>query len=213
HDHFDPRWIAAHVDKRARVLLPEFGVPLLERELRALGFEHFVRTRHGETVDLDGLRATLLPFTAPADGPLGDSLIVLDDGDARVLNQNDARPGDLDSLRALGPFDAQIVQFSGAIWFPIAYDFPGELKAELARAKRVNQMARALRYIEWMGAAHVFPCAGPPAFLDDDLYAMNDFTRDDANIFPDQTVFLERLAGAGITTGELIVPGSVIELD
>src|SRR5439155_1174897 len=82
---------------------------LLEQELRALGFEHFVTTRHGETVDLDGLRATLLAFTAPADGPLGDSLIVLDDGDARVLNQNDARPGDLDALRALGPFDAQIV--------------------------------------------------------------------------------------------------------
>jgi hypothetical protein len=27
---------------------------LLERELRAIGFEHFVRTRHGEPVDLDG---------------------------------------------------------------------------------------------------------------------------------------------------------------
>jgi UDP-MurNAc hydroxylase len=212
-DHFDPQWIGAHVHKSARVILPAFGVSLLERELRALGFEHFVSTRHGETVDLDGLHATLLSFTAPADGPLGDSLIVLDDGDARVLNQNDARPGDMDALRALGPFDAQIVQFSGAIWFPIAYDFPPELKSQLARSKRVNQMARAQQYVEWVDAAHVFPCAGPPAFLDDELYAMNDFTRDDANIFPDQTVFLERIAGAGITTGELIVPGSVIELD
>ena len=31
-DHFDPAWLAAHVDRRARVLLPEFGVPYLERE-------------------------------------------------------------------------------------------------------------------------------------------------------------------------------------
>src|SRR5205085_7129378 len=152
HDHFDPRWIAAHVDKRARVLLPEFGVPLLERELRALGFEHFVRTRHGETVDLDGLRATLLAFTAPADGPLGDSAIVLDDGSARVLNQNDARPGDLDALRAAGPFDAQLLQFSGAIWFPIAYDFPPEEKERLARNKRADEMERAQRFIEAVGA-------------------------------------------------------------
>src|SRR5215211_1286291 len=36
-DHFDPRWLQTHVDKRATMLLPDFGVPLLERELRAIG--------------------------------------------------------------------------------------------------------------------------------------------------------------------------------
>ena len=138
-DHFDPEWLARHVDKRARVLLPAFDVPFLERELRAIGFEDFVRTRHGEPVDLDGLTVTILAFTTPADGPLGDSLMVIDDGSARVLNQNDARPGDPDVVRALGPFDAQIVQFSGAIWFPIAYDAAGgieTLTAQLIEALR-----------------------------------------------------------------------------
>src|SRR5947209_3029036 len=120
-DHFDPEWLARHVDKRARVLLPAFDVSFLERELRAIGFEYFVRTRHGEPVDLDGLTVTLLAFTTPADGP--------------------------------------------------------------------------------------------PAFLDDDLVAMNDVDRDPANIFPDQTVFLEVLRGAGIDRGELVVPGSVVDLD
>ena len=128
-------------------MLPAFEVPFLERELRELGFEHFVHTRPAEPVDLDGVSVTILPFTTPADGPLGDSLVVIDDGSARVLNQNDARPGDPDVLRALGPFDAQIVQFSGAIWYPIAYDFPADLKTRLASEKRVNQMARARQYI------------------------------------------------------------------
>jgi UDP-MurNAc hydroxylase len=59
----------------------------------------------------------------------------------------------------------------------------------------------------------VFPCAGPPAFLDDDLFEYNDIDRDAANIFPDQTVFLERLAVAGIETGDLLVPGSVVDVD
>ena len=86
------------------------------------------------------------------------------------------------------------MQFSGAIWYPIAYDFPPELKRSSRREKRVNQMARARQYIEWVDAAHVFPCAGPPAFLDDDLFALNDLDRDPANIFPDQTVFLETSA-------------------
>ena len=211
-DHFDPEWLAANVDKRATVLLPDFKVPFLERELRDLGFERFVHTSNGEPVDLDGLEVTILAFTEPADGPLGDSLLVLDDGTARVLNQNDARPGDPDALRALGPFDAQIVQYSGAIWYPVVYDFPQEMKDQLARNKRENEMARARQYIEWVDAAHVFPCAGPPAFLDDTLFDLNDFDRDAANIFPDQTVFLELLRASGIDRGELIVPGSVVDL-
>src|SRR5258706_9027893 len=95
----------------------------------------------------------------------------------------------------------------------MVYDFPTELKTRLAREKRVNQMAWARQYIEWVDAAHVFPCAGPPAFLDDDLVAMNDVDRDPANIFPDQTVFLELLRDAGIDRGELVVPGSVVDLD
>jgi UDP-MurNAc hydroxylase len=213
-DHFDPEWLAAHVDRTATVLLPDFRMPLLEASLRALGFEKLRVLPNGQPTDLGhGLTATIVAFDAPADGPLGDSLLVLDDGSARVLNQNDARPGALDALRMLGPFDAQIVQYSGAIWYPVAYDFPKELKIALAREKRVNQMARAQQYVKWIDARHVFPCAGPPAFLDDDLFAMNDFDRDPANIFPDQTVFLEQLRAAGIDTGALLVPGSVVELD
>ena len=212
-DHFDPEWLEQNVNKRARVLLPEFGIDLLARELRSLGFHDLVRTKHGEPVDLDGLEVTVLAMTSPADGPLGDSAIVLDDGSARMLNQNDARPGDLDALRALGPFDAQLLQFSGAIWYPVAYDFPPAEKERLARSKRIDEMERAERYVAAVEAAHVFPCAGPPCFLDRDLERLNDLDRDPANIFPDQTVFLEQLVARGIDRAHLIVPGSVIELD
>jgi len=212
-DHFDPAWLARNVNKQAQVLLPEFGVDLLARELESLGFRNVVRTTNGERLDLDGLGVTVFAMTSPADGPLGDSAIVLDDGSARVLNQNDARPGDLDALRAAGPFDAQLLQFSGAIWFPIAYDFPPEEKDRLARNKRADEMERAQRFVEAVGATHVFPCAGPPCFLDPDLFALNDIDRDPANIFPDQPVFLERLAAAGIDNAHLVVPGSVVDLD
>ncbi len=211
-DHFDPEWLERNVHKKARVLLPEFGIDLLERELRKLGFHDFVRTRNGERMDLEGLGVTVLAFTSPADGPLGDSAIVLDDGSARILNQNDARPGDLDALHALGPFDVQLLQFSGAIWFPVAYDFPPAEKERLARTKRVDEMERAERYVKAVGATHVLPCAGPPCFLDPELFELNDLERDPANIFPDQPVFLDQLAAHGIDTAHLIVPGSVIDV-
>jgi UDP-MurNAc hydroxylase len=212
-DHFDGAFLDRHVDKAARVLLPDFPTPFLEQELRALGFRHFVRTRSGEPVELDGVEVAIWSMTEPADGPLGDSALVVADATARVLNQNDARPGDPAALQALGPYDGHFVQFSGAIWYPIVYELPDAERARLAADKRVNQMDRAQRYIEWVKAAHVFPCAGPPCFLDDDLARFNDVDRDPANIFPDQTVFLERLAARGIDNAHLVLPGSEIELD
>jgi UDP-MurNAc hydroxylase len=54
--------------------------------------------------------------------------------------------------------------------------------------------------------------AGPPCFLDDDLFAFNDLDGDPANIFPDQLVFLDELTRVGLTGGQLLVPGTVVML-
>jgi UDP-MurNAc hydroxylase len=59
----------------------------------------------------------------------------------------------------------------------------------------------------------VFPSAGPPCFLDPELFELNDFDRDPSNTFPDQTVFLEYLAEHGIQGGRLLLPGSVATLE
>jgi len=213
HDHFDPAFLSKHVDKGATVLLPDYPVPDLERELTDLGFRHFVRTRHNEPVELDtGLRAMICALVAPTDGPIGDSGLALDDGEARIFNQNDARPVELEPLRGFGPFDGHFLQYSGAIWYPMVYDFPDRMKATIGRRKRVNGMARARRYVEDLGAAYVFPFAGPPAFLDDDLFAFNDVGPDDTNVFPDQRVFLDYLRSEGLDHGRLLIPGSAAQL-
>lgn len=214
HDHFDPRWLAAHVDRDATVLLPAFELDLLERALRDLGFHRFLHTRDGEPVRLDGgLEVTVFAMTAPADGPIGDSALVVTDRSARFLNQNDARPRDLEAIRALGPFDAHLTQFSGAIWYPMVYDLPDAERRALGARKRRDQMDRARAYLEAIGAPVAFPAAGPPCFLDDDLFALNDLGDDPANIFPTQPRFLAELAAHGHPGGVLLVPGSVADLD
>jgi UDP-MurNAc hydroxylase len=212
HDHFDPEWLEAHVDKRARVLLPAFEVDHLERALRDLGFRDFVHTEHAKPVQLGALEIAIIALTAPADGPVGDSALVLADGTARLLNQNDARPRDLHEIEALGPFDAHFTQFSGAIWYPMVYDFPDAEQRALGIRKRADQMERAVHYLRDVGAPHVLPVAGPPCFLDDELFGFNDLDDDPANIFPDQTVFLRHLEDEGIGGGELLVPGTVMTL-
>ncbi len=212
-DHFDARWLQDHVSKETIVLLPDFPLDFMERELRGLGFDSFVHTKNFETVDLDGLRVTISSLVAPTDGPLGDSGLIVDDGETRIFNQNDSRPVDVDTLLDFGPYDAHFLQFSGAIWYPMVYDMPEKAKQALGKKKRANQMSRALSYARQVGAAYVFPTAGPPCFLDDDLYHFNDFGCDESNIFPDQTVFLEFMQEQGAENGRLTIPGSVVEFE
>ena len=213
HDHFDPAWLSANVSKDATVLLPDYLIDDLRHELHALGFRRFVETADAEPIELaGGLRVMIEALTAPTDGPIGDSALLVDDGETRLLNMNDSRPPDPDKLLALGPIDLLFLQFSGAIWYPMVYEFPERAKITLAHKKRVVQLARAQRYIEIVDPAFVVPSAGPPCFLDDDLFEYNDLHRDPANIFPDQEVFLDHLSEAAISGGRLMLPGSSGEL-
>ena len=216
-DHFDPELLSKHVNKDATVLLPDFPVPDLRRELEALGFHDFLETttetkhrvtgRDGHTLDL-----MIIALRSPADGPIGDSALVLDDGETVLFNMNDARPVDLDLLeREFGRVDVHALQFSGAIWYPMVYDLPERAKVAFGTQKRQRQMDRARRYVEQVGAAWVIPSAGPPAFLDDELRYLNDDRGDPANIFPDQTVFLDQMRRNGSEQGVLMLPGSVAE--
>ncbi len=212
-DHFDPEHLRKHVAKSTTVLLPEFPTTELEDQLRECGFTSFVRPQSGEPIELDGLQVMIQSLTSPTDGPIGDSALWVYDGHHRVLNQNDARPAELDAFTELGPVDAYLIQFSGAIWFPMVYELPERAKQALGRAKRERQFDRTLRYIDELKARFVFPTAGPPCFLDEELWRFNDIFGDDSNIFPDQTVYLEWLRNNGHDEGRLLLPGSLARLD
>ena len=59
----------------------------------------------------------------------------------------------------------------------MVYDYPDNAQQVLGHKKRVAQLARAFRYIEVLDPAFVVPSAGPPCFLDDDLFGFNDLER------------------------------------
>jgi UDP-MurNAc hydroxylase len=212
-DHLDARFLREHVSKSATVILPDFPTDHLRRTLSDLGFRHFVNTINREALELDGLRIMVNALITPTDGPIGDSGIAIDDGRSRIFDQNDSRPVDIEALIDFGPYDAHFLQFSGGIWYPMVYEFPAEKKRALGKSKRSNELGRAMRFAKDVGATHVFPCAGPPCFLDEDLFWFNDTCNDDANIFPDQTVFLAKMREGGMDNGHLVVPGTVITLE
>jgi UDP-MurNAc hydroxylase len=211
-DHFDGEHLRKYVSKKATVLLPDFPTTELEDELRECGFTSFVKPDNGEPLEVDGLHVMIQSLISPTDGPIGDSALWVFDGEQRVLNQNDARPAELDLFKELGPVDGYLVQFSGAIWFPMVYELPERAKQALGTTKRERQFDRTLRYIEELGARFVFPTAGPPCFLDDELWGFNDIFGDESNIFPDQTVYLDWLRSKGHDEGRLLLPGTVAEL-
>ncbi|SIS21238.1 MBL fold metallo-hydrolase [Williamsia sterculiae] len=226
-DHFDERNLRENVNKDATVLLPDYPVPDLRRELERLGFHRFVETEDSVkttvTNEKGSLDVMIIALRAPADGPIGDSGLIVGDGETTAFNMNDARPVDLDVIgEAFGHIDIHLLQYSGAIWYPMVYDIPKRSKANFAAQKRQRGMDRARSYIEQVGATWVVPSAGPPMFLDADLRYLNDVGDTDdqgraTSIFPDQATFLDQMVTHGTDDGTkhrglMMVSGSSVEL-
>ncbi|WP_159498705.1 Rieske 2Fe-2S domain-containing protein [Microbacterium sp. 18062] len=213
-DHFDPRLLDRYVRKDIPVLLPDYPTDDLEKDLRALGYENIVHTEAGVPIEHNGVRIMVTPLRAPSDGPIGDSSLSVDDGTASVLNQNDSHPLDLERLLSFGRPDAYFTQVSGAIWWPMVYDLPQDAKQSFARLKREAQNKRALYYIDKVAAEHVFPMAGPPMFLRDELFRYNGTGLNDDSIFTDQAQFLAHMAERSPDQkGHLFLPGTQVELN
>jgi UDP-MurNAc hydroxylase len=212
-DHFDAAHLRRFISKKAAVLLPDYPTSELEDELRELGFTSFINTRTEQVVELDGgLRVMIQALTSPTDGPIGDSALWVEYDGVRLLNQNDARPSDLSVFGALGHVHAHMLQFSGAIWYPMVYELPQAAKTAFGKQKRDRQFDRTCRYVDDLKASYVFPIAGPPCFLDDDLWRFNDIFGEVGNIFPDQQVFITEYEKIGGTNGVILLPGSVAEI-
>jgi UDP-MurNAc hydroxylase len=208
-DHYDPEHLRTKVSPETTVLMPDYRTGDLESALRELGFHRFRVMPNSEPVELEGgLRVMIVALLSPSDGPIGDSALAVDDGSACLLNQNDAKPGDLTALRSFGDYDVHFLQFSGANWWPMAYDLPERAKSEFGKSKRANSLSRAYRYVEEIDADYVVPSAGPAAFLDDDLMRYNDFDNSPDNPFPDHPVFANYMREQGSDNAVLMVPGS-----
>ncbi|HEY5664671.1 MAG TPA: Rieske 2Fe-2S domain-containing protein [Ilumatobacter sp.] len=211
-DHHDEPWLRDHLRRDIPILLPGYPTREQQRTLERLGFTEFIRTVDGEELELaPGLTVAIHTEVSITDGPGGDSALVIGDGRTRLVNQNDCRTTDLEALRRHGPVDLHWLQYSGAIWYPMVYDLPADEMRRLCDAKVDSQFARAMRYVDVIGARAVVPSAGPPAFLDDDLFHLNVIDGDEMSIFPDQRAFLARLAAAG-HRGVLAIPGTEIEV-
>ncbi|GJF32852.1 putative Rieske 2Fe-2S iron-sulfur protein [Kitasatospora sp. NE20-6] len=173
-DHFDER-LLNRLSRDTTVLVPRFRSGALARRLTALGFTRQVRLGHRQTHPLGpGATATMLLDTSHKE----DSGLLLDLGGFRFLDLNDCSPPLSDLPTGV---DLLAAQYSGAMWYPNAYDYPPEVMAEKTAAVRADLMDSLARKVHLTGARTYLPSAGPACFLDPELDRFNDRER---TIFP-----------------------------
>ena len=215
HDHFDPEWLAEHVDQAAEGAAPGVRAgPPRAGAARASASPSSSHTEHAKPVQLGALEVAILAMTAPADGPAGDSALVLADWSARAP-QPERRPAPRPArARGARPVRRPLHAVLGRDLVPDGLRLPGRREARARRsASGPTRWSGRCTTSAACARPHIFPIAGPPCFLDDDLFAFNDLDGDPANIFPDQTVFLDELERARASpAASCSCPGTVATL-
>jgi nitrite reductase/ring-hydroxylating ferredoxin subunit len=170
-DHFDLETVAAF-PKTIRVVVPAFPSRAWAESLRKLGFAEVVELPDWQPLDLgNGARLTLV--TSATKHILASTLLVDAEGEV-VVDQNDCQL-DSEALARLAASKPTLhfVQFSGASYFPAAYDFPPERVKVYVDAEVAQISRRFVAAAGGIGARYVVPCGGPPCFLDDRGFELN----------------------------------------
>lgn len=212
-DHLDPALLRRLVRRDIPVLLPDYPLDDLERDLRALGYDNIVHTQAGAPVRIGRTSVTITPLRANGAVPVGDASLAVTDPSGALLAQSASHPLH-PAVLAQGAPDLFFAPFSGAGWWPMAYDLPPAARRNFARLARDAQVKRAMHDIDAVGAAHVFPIGGPPMLLRADLFGLNGDGRDDDSIFTDQFRFLDRLREMRpAQRAHRFMPGTRVDLD
>ena len=211
-DHWDEPWLRDHLPRDINVLLPGYPTRELERNMRRLGFSNL--TTHGR-------RRGARPRRAHRRHPRRDQHHRRPrrrlGARRRRRRGPHRRPERLPHHRPRRPARPRPGRPA------LAAVQRRHLVPDGVRAPRRTSCSRSCgpRWrASWPGRcatsspsapAPSCPSAGPPCFLDPELYHLNVVRGDEPSIFVDQRTFLDRLADSG-HHGILAVPGTTIEV-
>lgn len=206
-DHVDP-WFLARVPADVPVVVPRYPSEVLVRKILSAGPRQVNQLAPWEQFEIcPGVRVFFVSEESPMNH---DSAMVVRSGGHAILNMNDARlsPSQLRSIRAElgGTVDLLALQGAGASWYPICYEYEPQRMREVSRVKRLAKLAYVARVIKVVEPLMTLPFAGPPCFLDEELFQHNS-EMGDLGIFPDQAQVIEWLVQEGIDTCQLLLPG------
>ncbi|HZX05375.1 MBL fold metallo-hydrolase [Kribbella sp.] len=213
-DHLDLELIAGLPDT-VPVVVPRYPSTIMQRRLKAIGRTRIVVLDAWERYPLNARDwLTVIPEQCPMSH---DAAVLLKVGERSILHTNDARISLAQARRAMtevgGRLDVMGVQMSGASWHPVRYEYDEAERERISTIKRVGKFKAVTRLVRQVQPRLVMPYAGPPCFLDDDLFELNSGLRP-GGIFPDQDEALSWLADRiPDQRGACLLPGDRIRLD
>jgi len=210
-DHIDP-WFLSKVPGSVPVIIPRYPSPVLKQKILRGGPRRIIELPQWETHEIvEGL--TIYFVSEPPQNH--DSAMIVSGEGQTVLNMNDARlfPIQFKEIqqRAGGTIDMFCYQGAGASWYPMCYEYPPERSRELSRQKRLAKFAYCRRAMKVVNPVVGVPFAGPPAFLDPELFQYNDEM--EAGIFPDQQQVVDWMVEKGSPNNVVLLPGDAWDLN
>jgi UDP-MurNAc hydroxylase len=206
-DHFDLNFLRT-VSPSTTILVPNYHHDRFRDTVRRELTNPVVVVNDREPVELgDGITMVPVLQTVPV---WDDCAFVFQCGGTTVVDLNDIKlpAADLDWIARNFSVDYLLLQFSGANWHPSVYTYGRDQKAGIARRKVETKFRAVANIVEHLDPACVVPCAGPPCFLDDDLFDLN-FASE--SIFPTQAEFMEFARGDGFGDRvAVLMPGDVV---
>lgn len=208
HEHLDhcDSWFLSKIDSEIPVIIPKYPSPVLKEKICQGGKRPIIEVPEWETFEISPGTTVFFVSEPPMNH---DSAIIIQAKGQTLLNMNDARlfPMQLRDIKRKvgGTIYMFAFQGSGASWFPILYDFPDEHMQKLRRQKRAAKLSYCHKSMKIIKPVIGLPFAGPPCFLDPNLFEYNEEIED--GIFPDQQQVASYLARKKITNIKVLLPG------
>jgi len=172
HDHFDLGFLERLTSRDFTLVIPHFRRATLLEQLAGYRCRRLAALTDRERIPFGG---GWLRLYLDDSSPNRDSALLVRMGDKTFFNMNDCKLFDrIDEVREdAGTLDVFACQFSGATWHPTCYQYEGTRYAAISKQKSFAKFESVARAIERLEPATYVPSAGPPCFLDPELYHLN----------------------------------------
>ena len=205
-DHLDLDFLNHIKNQNFKFIIPNYRSDALRKELRKIKNNEIIEFKDEEDRHIDGFNISIFIDDT---GINRDSAILINDGAYTFLNMNDCKIYER-SDRLLSKYkkiDFAAIQFSGATWYPVCYDFDISEKNKLFKNKRDVKFNLVKNFLDELKPSCYLPSAGPPCFLSEDLKDINFYA---PTQFPDKEQFIDFLNKSNIEIQILSMePGDV----
>ncbi|HTT54334.1 MAG TPA: Rieske 2Fe-2S domain-containing protein [Streptosporangiaceae bacterium] len=210
-DHFDKAFLDSIQCRDFTVILPHFQRKALAEIMAGYQCQDLVLASDQAEVPISG--GTLKLYLDDSELNRDSAMLLKADGQS-FLNLNDCRITDALPVirREEGAIDVLAMQFSGANWHPVCYDYPADRYEAISRKKVRAKFHGVAQAVKTISPTFYLPSAGPPCFLDPGLLDIN---FQPANIFPaawSLTEFLDGRFPAAATAWPELMPGDVLDV-